>query len=187
MTRHRLRDSNGAEIIVHTHAPPPVANNAKVEGVQTGINALSEVDRAKFIDKTTGLEMEQNGDPINLLEWFSEHYKEVSLLFLFLFLSLGPGVGCRLTLSPPIKFGCEFELVRLYSRFFGGGRADIEFDPGHQPESGRLAVRTRIRWHRWSVSPLSSSLFVELLANYTIFPASGTRSTLLRSPTRSTM
>lgn len=78
VTRHRLRDSNGAEIIVHTHAPPPVANNAKVEGVQTGINALSEVDRAKFIDKTTGLEMEQNGDPINLLEWFAEHYKEVS-------------------------------------------------------------------------------------------------------------
>ncbi|KAL8283398.1 hypothetical protein RQP46_005808 [Phenoliferia psychrophenolica] len=100
VTRHRLRDSNGAEIIVHTHAPPPVANNAKVEGVQTGINALSEVDRAKFIDKTTGLEMEQNGDPINLLEWFSEHYKE---------------------------FGCEFELVTNRSqegsqfvRGFGG-------------------------------------------------------------------
>lgn len=78
VTRHRLRDSNGAEIIVHTHAPPPTAaNNAKVDGGQSGINGLSAVDREKFIDKTTGLEMEQAGEPMNLLEWFSEHYKEV--------------------------------------------------------------------------------------------------------------
>ncbi|KAM0753645.1 eukaryotic peptide chain release factor subunit 1 [Meredithblackwellia eburnea MCA 4105] len=100
VTRHRLRDSDGAEIVVHTHAPPPSAANAKVEGGQTGINALSEVDRAKFIDKKTGLEMEQAGEPMNFLEWLSEHYKE---------------------------FGCEFEMVTNRSqegsqfvRGFGG-------------------------------------------------------------------
>lgn len=76
VTRHILRDSNGAEIIVHTHAPPPTASNAKVDGPQAGINALSEKDREKFIDKITGLEMEQAGEPMNLLEWFSEKYKD---------------------------------------------------------------------------------------------------------------
>jgi peptide chain release factor subunit 1 len=72
VTRHILRDSHGAEIVVHTHAPPPTASNAKVEGPQSGIAALSEVDRAKFIDKETGLEMEQASEPQNLLEWLSE-------------------------------------------------------------------------------------------------------------------
>lgn len=52
VTRHTLRTSTGAEVIVHTHAPPPTASNAKVDG-QTGINALSEKDREKFIDKVS--------------------------------------------------------------------------------------------------------------------------------------
>ncbi|KAI5481148.1 peptide chain release factor eRF subunit 1 [Pseudohyphozyma bogoriensis] len=76
VTRHTLRDSTGAEVIVHTHAPPPAAANAKVEGAASGIAALSEVDREKFIDKHTGLEMEQAAEPQNLIEWFSEKYKD---------------------------------------------------------------------------------------------------------------
>ncbi|BGP57175.1 translation termination factor eRF1 [Rhodotorula sphaerocarpa] len=75
VTRHVLRDSQGAEHIVYAHAPPPAASNNKNEA-QIGINALSEMDRAKFIDKATGLEMEQAAEPVNLLEWFSEKYKE---------------------------------------------------------------------------------------------------------------
>ncbi|GAA5938897.1 translation termination factor eRF1 [Sporobolomyces koalae] len=74
VTRHYLRDSTGAEIIVHTHAPPPAANQSKAAENATGINALSEVDRAKFIDKTTGLEMEQNRESQPLLEWLAENY-----------------------------------------------------------------------------------------------------------------
>jgi peptide chain release factor subunit 1 len=35
-----------------------------------------EKDREKFIDKSTGLEMEQAADPQSLLEWFAENYKE---------------------------------------------------------------------------------------------------------------
>jgi peptide chain release factor subunit 1 len=76
ITRHVLRDSNGAELVIHTKAPPPTASNAKVDGPQAGINALSIEDREKFIDKITGLEMEQAQEPMNLLEWFSEKYKE---------------------------------------------------------------------------------------------------------------
>lgn len=76
MTRHVLRESTGGEIVVHTHAPPPTASNAKVDGPQAGINALSEIDREKFIDQVTGLEMEQAQEPMNLLEWFSDKYKE---------------------------------------------------------------------------------------------------------------
>ena len=74
VTRHYLRDSTGAEIIVHTHAPPAAANTSKVVENQSGINALSEVDRAKFIDKVTGLEMEQNREPQPMLEWLAENY-----------------------------------------------------------------------------------------------------------------
>jgi len=76
VTRHVLRDSQGAEHVVHTAAPPAAAGNAKVEGAVGGIAALSETDREKFIDKYTGLEMEQVQEPQNLLEWFSEKYKD---------------------------------------------------------------------------------------------------------------
>ncbi|GAA5968881.1 hypothetical protein JCM8115_006481 [Rhodotorula mucilaginosa] len=75
VTRHVLRDSQGAEHIVYAHAPPPAASNNKNEAA-IGIAALSEIDRTKFIDKATGLEMEQAAEPMNLLEWFSEKYKD---------------------------------------------------------------------------------------------------------------
>ncbi|GAA5832742.1 hypothetical protein JCM11251_005747 [Rhodosporidiobolus azoricus] len=75
VTRHVLRDSQGKEVIVHTSAPPVNAAGNKSDAA-TGIAALSEVDRAKFIDPATGLEMEQAQEPTNLLEWFSEKYKE---------------------------------------------------------------------------------------------------------------
>lgn len=35
-----------------------------------------EKDREKFMDKSTGLEMEQAEEPQSLLEWFAEKYKE---------------------------------------------------------------------------------------------------------------
>ncbi|KAJ8293091.1 Eukaryotic peptide chain release factor subunit 1 [Rhodotorula toruloides] len=75
VTRHVLRDSQGAEHVVHTQAPPPSASNNKAEAA-VGIAALSETDREKFIDKATGLEMEQAAEPVNLLEWLSEKYKD---------------------------------------------------------------------------------------------------------------
>lgn len=99
VTRHYLRDSSGSEVIVHVHAPPPSATTSKAAEAATGggINALSEVDRAKFIDKSTGLEMEQSREPQPMLEWLAENYTsmgaqlEVSPLaisrFFFLFFS----------------------------------------------------------------------------------------------------
>ena len=35
-----------------------------------------EKDREKFLDKSTGLEMEQSIEPQPLLEWFADKYKE---------------------------------------------------------------------------------------------------------------
>lgn len=39
-------------------------------------NKEQEKDREKFMDKSTGLEMEQTEEPQALLEWFAEKYKE---------------------------------------------------------------------------------------------------------------
>ena len=39
-------------------------------------NKETDKDREKYTDKSTGLEMEQAGDPQSLLEWFTEKYKE---------------------------------------------------------------------------------------------------------------
>ncbi|KAF7305192.1 Peptide chain release factor erf subunit 1 [Mycena kentingensis (nom. inval.)] len=57
ITRYTLRNAAGEEIIVHA-------------------NKDQEKDREKFIDKSTGLEMEQVTEPQALLEWFAEKYKE---------------------------------------------------------------------------------------------------------------
>ncbi|OCH90624.1 peptide chain release factor eRF/aRF subunit 1 [Obba rivulosa] len=57
VTRYALRNAAGEEIIVHA-------------------NKEQEKDREKFMDKSTGLEMEQVSEPQSLLEWFAEKYKE---------------------------------------------------------------------------------------------------------------
>ena len=71
ITRHTLRTSAGEIIIIHTN-PPPVASATMpplpMERPLVGLRPLSEKDRAKFIDKATGLEMEQAGEPQSLLE-----------------------------------------------------------------------------------------------------------------------
>ncbi|KAF7323261.1 Eukaryotic peptide chain release factor subunit 1 [Mycena chlorophos] len=57
ITRYTLRNAAGEEIIIHA-------------------NKDQEKDREKFIDKSTGLEMEQAAEPQALLEWFAEKYKD---------------------------------------------------------------------------------------------------------------
>ena len=39
-------------------------------------NKEQEKDRTKFLDKSTGVEMEQAEEPLPLLEWFADKYKE---------------------------------------------------------------------------------------------------------------
>ncbi|KAI0303515.1 peptide chain release factor eRF1/aRF1 [Multifurca ochricompacta] len=46
------------------------------EEIVVHVNREQEKDREKFIDKSTGLEMEQTQEPQPLLEWFAEKYKE---------------------------------------------------------------------------------------------------------------
>ncbi|KAJ7677268.1 peptide chain release factor eRF1/aRF1 [Mycena rosella] len=57
ITRYTLRNAAGEEIIIHT-------------------SKEQEKDREKFMDKSTGLEMEQAAEPQSLLEWFAEKYKD---------------------------------------------------------------------------------------------------------------
>ncbi|PCH38589.1 peptide chain release factor eRF/aRF subunit 1 [Wolfiporia cocos MD-104 SS10] len=57
ITRYVLRNAAGEEIVVHA-------------------NKEQEKDNEKFIDKSTGKEMEQVCDPQSLLEWFAEKYRE---------------------------------------------------------------------------------------------------------------
>ncbi|KAG6379169.1 eukaryotic peptide chain release factor subunit 1 [Boletus reticuloceps] len=56
VTRYVLRNAAGEESIVHANG--------------------QEKDREKFLDKSTGLEMEQATEPQSLLEWFAEKYKD---------------------------------------------------------------------------------------------------------------
>ncbi|KAN0075377.1 Peptide Chain Release Factor eRF1/aRF1 [Tylopilus felleus] len=56
VTRYILRNAAGEEILVHSSG--------------------REKDREKFIDKSTGLEMEQVTEAQSLLEWFAEKYKD---------------------------------------------------------------------------------------------------------------
>lgn len=77
ITRHVLRDSQGSNVVIHTMPPPPSAsNNAAAGGSSVGIAALSDIDRAKFLDKDTGLEMEQAEEPKPLLEWLADKHTE---------------------------------------------------------------------------------------------------------------
>ncbi|KAH9915768.1 peptide chain release factor eRF/aRF subunit 1 [Epithele typhae] len=57
ITRYLLRNAAGEEIVVFA-------------------NKEQEKDRERFMDKSTGLEMEKTEDPQSLLEWFAEKYKD---------------------------------------------------------------------------------------------------------------
>lgn len=50
--------------------------NCPAEEVLVYANKEQEKDREKFIDKSTGAEMDQAGEPQSLLEWFTEKYTE---------------------------------------------------------------------------------------------------------------
>ena len=85
--RHVLRDASGKELVVHTRPPPPSAFNAnnaaggdaKAAGatgtISSNLAAVQESDRKKFMDASTGLEMEKAQEPMPLLEWLAENYQ----------------------------------------------------------------------------------------------------------------
>ncbi|KIK15712.1 hypothetical protein PISMIDRAFT_292082 [Pisolithus microcarpus 441] len=57
ITRYVLRNAAGEEIVIYA-------------------TKEQEKERERFVDKSTGLEMEKCGEPASLLEWFAEKYKE---------------------------------------------------------------------------------------------------------------
>ena len=56
--------------------PENAALTAIAEEITIHVSKEQEKDREKFMDKSTGTEMEQVVEPEALLEWFAEKYKE---------------------------------------------------------------------------------------------------------------
>lgn len=64
--RHTLRNAAGDEVIVF---------NSPADKLEKDKEKVADL-KEKFMDKSTGLEMEQAAEPQALLEWFAEKYKE---------------------------------------------------------------------------------------------------------------
>lgn len=74
ITRFVLRNAAGGMSFRHTRLYDSLIHHLEEPIVH--LNKEQEKDREKFIDKSTGLEMEQAQEPQPLLEWFAEKYKE---------------------------------------------------------------------------------------------------------------
>lgn len=62
--------------LIHSGNHFPRTLTMFAEEIVVHVNKEQEKDREKFMDKSTGLEMEQVVEPQPLLEWFAEKYKE---------------------------------------------------------------------------------------------------------------
>ena len=74
ITRYVLRNAAGGTSTAHAYFRPTYG--VLTEEIVVHVNKEQEKDREKFIDKSTGLEMEKVCEPQSLLEWFAEKYKE---------------------------------------------------------------------------------------------------------------
>jgi peptide chain release factor subunit 1 len=74
ITRFILRNAAGGMRFSHSHQYDWLMYHP--EEIIIHVNKDQESDREKFMDKSTGLEMEQAQEPQPLLEWFAEKYKE---------------------------------------------------------------------------------------------------------------
>jgi peptide chain release factor subunit 1 len=75
ITRYVLRNAAGGMSYLFK-ARTLVLNSDFLEEIIIHVNKEQEKDREKFMDKSTGLEMEQATEPESLLEWFADKYKE---------------------------------------------------------------------------------------------------------------
>lgn len=73
ITRYILRNAAGGKYPCFFMLPSPYNF---LEEIIVYSNKEQEKDREKFMDKSTGLEMEQATDPQSLLEWFADKYKD---------------------------------------------------------------------------------------------------------------
>jgi peptide chain release factor subunit 1 len=74
ITRFILRNAAGGMSFLRSHPYHSLIRHP--EEIIIHVNKEQEKDREKFLDKSTGLEMEQSQEPQPLLEWFAEKYKE---------------------------------------------------------------------------------------------------------------
>ena len=69
------------QLVVRKSAPlvratTKCSSRARTEEIVIHVNKEQEKERDKFVDKSTGLEMEQAAEPQPLLEWFADKYKD---------------------------------------------------------------------------------------------------------------
>ncbi|THH21105.1 hypothetical protein EW146_g403 [Bondarzewia mesenterica] len=76
ITRHVLRNAAGGDWSFCLFPFCVMLTYADSEEIIVYSRKEQEKDREKFVDKSTGLEMEQVVEPHPLLEWFAEKYKE---------------------------------------------------------------------------------------------------------------
>ena len=74
IVRYVLRNVTGGAFFILYHKR--LYSSASSTEVTVYADKEQEKDRSKFLDKSTGLEMEQASEPQSLLEWFAEKYKE---------------------------------------------------------------------------------------------------------------
>jgi peptide chain release factor subunit 1 len=72
ITRYVLRNAAGGDYTL----PLWLIRYSFLTPEETIVHANKELNKDKFLDKSTGLEMEQTEEPQSLLEWFAEKYKE---------------------------------------------------------------------------------------------------------------
>jgi peptide chain release factor subunit 1 len=75
VTRYILRNAAGGSLSAVV-LPCPIFTRDILEEIIVHHNKELQKDREKFMDKSTGLEMEQVVEPTSLLEWFAEKYKD---------------------------------------------------------------------------------------------------------------
>lgn len=74
ITRYVLRNAAGGTS--YSRHALSFSTPFSLEEIIIHANKEQEKDRERFMDKSTGLEMEQATEPESLLEWFADKYKE---------------------------------------------------------------------------------------------------------------
>ena len=75
ITRYVLRNAAGGMSLFKA-CTLVLNNHSFLEEIIIHASKEQEKNREKFMDKSTGLEMEQASEPESLLEWFADRYKE---------------------------------------------------------------------------------------------------------------
>lgn len=130
--RYILRNAAGGELRIISSDARCVETHSwllhRSEEIIIYGNKENEKDKEKFMDKSTGQEMEQAAEAQSLLEWFAERYRD---------------------------FGAKLEVRTFHIPHTFQPIHEAALTPllphhlvRHQPQSRRFPIRQRLWWHR---------------------------------------